>query len=781
MKNIEETEQEKNIDIKKIFFRALNYWYIFLICVVLTSTYAVYSYLTTTPIYKIGTKVMIGRDNSAATGVGGGSGQSIMPTIVTQNSYYENQYIILTSRRQVERTLRQLDFEISYYMRDRYREIEIYKNSPFRVIIDSTTVKPGNLSFDIHFMSKDQFRLSLTEGEFSQEVKFFEKVNHPRFAFTIVPVEENIASGNYVDGIYRFAINTMDRLTGQYQRKIQMSSVTGGSTVVELSIQENNVQKGMDFLNKLAQASCDYTLDRKNYIATNTITFIEKQLAGAADSLGVAENVLEDFRTRNAVMDVSLQGQTIMTRSRELESQREALRQSLNYYDYLQRYLEENKSIQDMIAPSSQGIDDPSITGNIAELMRLNTLRAQELFNSSPENPNVVRMNSSIDNLKRSIIETIKMVKNNTQSAMDDINNRIMALSGDMRKLPKTEQAMANIQRKYMQSEGMYNFLMQKRSDAQLAKAGNMPDNEIIEEALPGAKIAPDLNKTIMLILIGGLVIPLVIVFLTIFMNDKVLDIEDIKSITSLSIIGQIPFEQRKGGKKKKAIFSSDQPNTVLAESFRSVRVSIGFYAKHKTTKTILVTSTLPGEGKSFCSINLAHSFAQLGKKVILVEFDMRRPSVGRQLGIKPETGLSHYFTGEKSIDNVIHKDTGIPNFHIIFSGQIPPNPSELIASEDTAALITTLQNEYEIVIIDTPPLGLVADAHLLTSYSDVNLLVIKHNSTPKPVLRMNLKEDKTKNTPNLAIILNGVMFRKREYNYQYGYDMKNKYITRQA
>ena len=780
MKDFESKELEKNIDLKKIFFRSLNYWYIFVICIVLVSTYAVYSHLTTTPMYRIGTKLLIGRDNSLGEGVGA-AGAASLPTVMVNQSIYENQYIILTSRKQIEKTLRQLDFEISYYLEDRYREIEIYKDSPFKVIIDSSEVRVSDLNFDVQFLTKDEFQLTLNSGgtKYSQQVKFFEKVNHPRFSFTIVPVEEKIAISNYEGRLYRFSINTMDRLIGQYQGNVDISLVTGGSSIMEISILESNTQKGIDFLNKFALASVGYSLDKKNQISTNTITFIDKQLAGVTDSLSAVENDLEVFRSRQGG-DLSLQGSMIMTQSRELQTQIEVLKSHMDYYNYLQDYLENSRDIQDLLAPSSSGVNDPTIASYIGQLFTLNSQRAQYLFNSSTENPNVVRINSSIETLKNSIIQAVLSVKATTQMSIDNLESRMLGFSNDMRRLPRAEQALVGIQRSVSLNSDMYNFLMQKRSEAQLAKAANLSDNEIVEEALIKAQVAPDVKKNIMLVLIGGLLVPVIIVFLTIFLNDKVLDIADIKEITSASIIGQIPLEKIVG--KKKTALSSDQPNTVLAESFRNIRVSLGFYASNKGNKTILFTSTLPGEGKSFCALNLAHSFAQLGKKTILVEYDMRRPSVARQSGIKPgNMGLSNYYTGERNLENIIIKETKVPNFHIIFSGQIPPNPAELIASDETSELVESLQKQYEIVIIDTPPLGLVSDAHLLTRFSDVNLLVIRHNSTPKPVLKMNLRDEKTQNIQNLAIILNGIPFQRREYNYQYGYDVRSKYITRKG
>lgn len=781
MRKLEGIELEKNLDFKKIIFRAFEYWPMFLIFMLVAIALAAYAYETTTPLYKINTKLLISQNRESNVSGGVGNAQSTaLPgiTLGVGQSNLENQMIVLTSRKQVEKALRQLDFEVSYYQEGFFKSQEIYKNSPFRVIIDSSEVKPSNLSFRVRFISKDQFELSMDDNkEFVRKAKFFEKISHPRFSFSIVPVEEKLPGSDYEKNSYSFEINTLDRLIYRYQSRVRMERVQYDATIVNLWILENNIEKGIDFLNKLAQTSVNYTLERKNQIATNTINFIEKQLIGVADSLGEAENLLEDFRSRHEVMDVSYQGQMIVTQSRELENQKAALNVRIDYYTYLRDYIQNNRNVQDLISPSSMGVDDPVLGQMIAQLSALNAERSSLQFTSSAENPTVIRIDHSINTLKNSILETLKSVVATTNLSLNDVNNRLYALSQEIKKLPKTEQLLLGIERRFKMNNDMYTFLMQKRAEAQLAKAANLPDNEIIEEALFYGKVAPDRKRFIIMVIGGGFLLPTIIVFLLIFFNDRILEIDDVKEITELPIIGQVPFERFKGGKS----LNNDQPNTLLSESFRSIRASLGYYANQKKNKTILVTSTLPSEGKSFCAINIGHSFAQLGKKTIIIEFDMRRPSLAKQSGIGANgVGLSSFYTGESSIDSIIVKDTSIPNFNIIFAGQIPPNPSELIAGEETVKLIEHLKSEYDIVILDTPPLGLVADAHLLTQFADVNILVVRHNVTPKPLLKINLRDEKVTKIQRLSILLNGIPFQRREYNYQYGYDLKYKYFKKE-
>ncbi|GAO29553.1 polysaccharide biosynthesis tyrosine autokinase [Geofilum rubicundum] len=479
-------------------------------------------------------------------------------------------------------------------------------------------------------------------------------------------------------------------------------------------------------------------------------------------------------------MDVSYQGQMILTQSQELEEQKSALLAKLDYYSYLNDYIESNRDMQEVIVPTSMGIEDPVLGQLISQLSTLNAERSALRFNATTENPNITRINASIDNLKSSIQESLSSVISATNLSLNDINNRLYNLSGQIRKLPGTEQRLLNIERSRQMNNETYTFLLTKLTEAQLAKAANRPDNEIVEEAISKGMVVPDQKRSVMLVLLLGLFLPAVVIFIKIFSNDKVLETDDVKEFSVLPIIGEVPHERKNGKVSLAKAANSYNGNTILAESFRSIRTSLGYYSNQKASKTVLFTSTLPGEGKSFCAINLAKSFAQLNKRTLLIEFDMRRPSLSKQSGITSNgNGLSAFYTGDAKVEDIINKDSELENLHIIFAGHIPPNPSELIAGEATKRLMEQLQEKYDMIIIDTPPVGIVADAHLLTEYADVNVMVVRHNVTPKPVLKMNLRDEKVKNIPHLSVLVNGIPFQRKEYSYKYGYDANSKYFAK--
>jgi len=768
----------KPFDLKKILFRALKYWYYIPIFLILSVILAVYNYKTTPPEYRITAQLLIsGSENERAATIGSDDGAFSGVNLGVQNNV-ENQLIILTSTEQIRKTLQQLDFSISYYKKEIFLTNEIYKKSPFKVIPDTSKLQPPyGMIFCIKFINPTEFFLTIEgNNDYKKRGKLFEKISEPEFSFTIQPVEKKLKKKDYVNNTYCFTFNRFENLVRKYKKKIKIQQINR-SSIYEISLTENNIQKGIDFLNKLANNSVNYTLEKKNQIANNTIQFIDNQLIGVTDSLSKAKNVLEQFRSQNKVMDVSMQGQMIIQQSQQLEQERHRVAQQLDYYNYLLDYIQNNRdNKEDLTPPSSQNVTDPLLSRLISELSTLNAEKASLLFNSSNENPNVTRINRRIKTIKNSIVENTKNLITTTQRSLDDIDNRLMKLSYEIRKLPKTEQMLADIQRKFEMNDELHTHLLERRANAQLAKAANMPDNEIIEYAMAAGKVRPDIIKSALIVLLLGIFIPTGIIFLTIYFNDRIEDKDDLEGI-SYPVIGNIPLQKN----KKKGLEILYNTHSAIAESYRSLRTSLEFYPTNESCKTILITSTIPGEGKSFCAANLAISYAQLGKKTVLLEFDLRKPSLRKILNKKSDTEgrLSKFLVNDKNNNNKnLIERSSINNLDIIFAGAIPPNPVELIAGEKTQLLFSQLKQIYDIIIIDTPPLGLVADPIILSTYADITILVVRYNMTSKKTLEELLNDDNTKQIKNLNILINAMPIKRLGYSYRYGYGIKSNYYS---
>jgi len=777
--NIENIESSnKTFDFKKAFFRALQYWYYIPIFLLISIAVAIYNYRTTIPKYQISAQLMItGSDNGRAS-IGSEEGAFNGVTLGVRNNV-ENQLIILKSTKQIEKTLKQLDFSVSYFQKGLFLTNEIYNQTPFIVIPDTTEIPLPYKTFCIEFISQDEFYLTIDGNkDYKKRGKFFEKITEPRFSFTIQPVEKKINTQRYVNNTYCFKFNTLENLIFLYQQKLLIQQI-GRSSIYEISITENNTQKGIDFLNKLAINSVNYTLEKKNQIANNTINFIDNQLVGVTDSLSKAKKVLQNFRSRNEMMDVGIQGQMINQQSQQLDNERRQITQQLDYYNYLLDYVQNNRDSEEDITPPTQNVTDPILSQLIGQLSDLNAQKSSLLFNSSEANPNVTRINRSIKTVKTSIIENTKNQIASTERRLKDVDERLMNLSHQIRKLPRTEQMLSDIQRKFEMTDEMHTHLLERRANAQLAQAANMPDNEIIEYAAAGVRVSPDKNRSIIIVILFGMFFPAIVIFLIIYLNNKVQDKDDLEDINT-PIIGSTP-QQKKKKKKKNRLDIINNPRSAIAEAYRSIRTSLEFYPVENNCKTVLVTSSIPGEGKSFCAANLAISYAQLGKKTILLEFDMRKPALHKTLGIDSSKKglLSRFLINDKENNkNGLIERTQVQNLDVVFAGDIPPNPVELIAGEKTNLLFTQLKQLYDIVIIDTPPIGLVTDAIILSGYADINLLIVRHNITPLKTVSEILEDDNIKKMRNLNILINALPNKRFGYSYKYGYGAKNDYYT---
>jgi capsular exopolysaccharide synthesis family protein len=385
--------------------------------------------------------------------------------------------------------------------------------------------------------------------------------------------------------------------------------------------------------------------------------------------------------------------------------------------------------------------------------------------------------------MNQSVLDNLDNLINGTDIAIQDIDRRIDEISTQLNKLPERQRKLVNYERKFKLNDALYTYLLTKRSEVQISKASYLPNNEVVDKARENEYdvIGPNTRKNYLIALLLGLGLPVCIILLKSYFNDKILLNEDIEKITNFPILGHVLRS-----KDKSPTVVSDYPNSLCAESIRAIRTSFQFLANENQKHIVLVTSSMMKEGKSFTCTNLALSFSLNNKKVLIMNFDLRKPSIHRYLGIESEKGLSSYLSGYVAIEDIILK-TKFENVDVILSGPIPPNPMELISSENTKTLFQFLHEKYDYIIIDTPPVGMVADAFLLIKYSDVNIFVVRHNLTMKKVLSQVNQNLIKKGIQNFNIILNDVQIAKKYmayshgygynygYGYGYGYDLEGK------
>jgi capsular exopolysaccharide synthesis family protein len=445
----------------------------------------------------------------------------------------------------------------------------------------------------------------------------------------------------------------------------------------------------------------------------------------------------------------------------EIENQMQMLNMQEEYYGYLQSNLHPDGDIEQFLLPAVSDENTGLVTELVNQLIELQ--KEQELVMSvaASDNQYVKGLEGKWNVAVEMLEKAIGQVKHNITLQKNELRNEINRILVDMEKLPDLEKEFLIIDRTYKLNDAIYTFLLQKHSESQISKASNVPDNEIIDNASVTAIVSPNKNNDYKKGFMLALIIPAAFIGLKEVLNTKVRSKDDLANLLpGVPMVGMIVHNKVDAENVIK-----DQPHSVISESFRGVRTKLKFMAGNKDMSVIALTSSNTGEGKTFCAQNLASVFAISGKRVVLVGFDMRKPRLTALFDLEKQAGLSNYYIGQSSIEDIIYKPNG-QEFAIVPAGPIPPNPSELIAGPKTEELINYLRNKFDVVVVDSPPIGLVADARLLMQYSDCNLFVVRANYTSKD--HLNYTMDSILNEPieHLGVLFNDVNASERGYGY---------------
>jgi tyrosine-protein kinase Etk/Wzc len=763
-------DEEDGFDIKRYLSLFLSNWYWFGIglFIAVVIAYGINRY--SQKIYTVSSTMLI-KDEKY-----GGSGANVIPGsgMFNNQSNLSNEIGIIKSFSLNYQIMTELpDFHVVYrgVGRRRLVESDLYNNCPFRVVYESIEKEPKGIRADIKILSQAKYHLVI-EGYYEGDLNFGERFSNSGFDFTIEPM----VPGNpvYIENssnTYYFYFADIGSLASTYMNKLSVSPINKDATIVNLSVSGPVLQQETDYLNKLMEVYIRNGLDNKNRTADSTIKFIDKQLVILSDSLNHAEDKLENFRLQNRVINISYEGTRIQGRIENVENAKSGFEMQLLYYNYLSDYLKTKTAPGIIISPSVMGISDGLLMSLISRLTALQTEILRMGVNFSGEQPATVYLYKQMEETRDALMENIRNGTANLKSLMAESDRKISIIEQDMDKLPALERKFINIQRRVDLNNTIYTYLLEKNSESGIAKASNIPDNRVIDSASPYSsnQIKPTSGKNIMIAIILGLLVPMGLIVLADMMNDKIIDKKDVERKTKIPVIGYIGHKEGTDD-----IPVVEKPGSALAESFRSVRTSIKYFVKENETAVISVTSTISSEGKTFVSINLAAIIAMLGKKVLIIGLDLRKPRLNKVFRIDYDTGMSKYLSGNCPYDDII-KETSINNLFFVPSGPRPPNPSELIETELMNNFMVRARNEFDYIIIDTPPVGLVTDALLLAPYADVNLFIVRQRYTSRNSLEMMESLRIQGELRNMAIIINDISLSGyygygMRYNYSYGY-----------
>ena len=775
----QQSNEEQAIDIKQLVFIFLNHWYLFLIgaVVALAVGFVINRYKPN--IYQTSGTVLVKEANSGFDAT----------DIMTNGSFrgfqnVDNEMAILKSYTLTDRVVRKMDIEVTYMAKGRISTVELYHASPFTVEFDRTVPQAVGLVYEIVNLTPEKITLhAVSEGYSMYDYLLSQTVST---SMDKVDVTTECQQGEMVDNGYnRFRIVLNDGFNAETYSNIKLSfwlnsyaslvrqnssfsvnPTSKQSSVITVTTSGYNSKKIVDFTNTLMNEYVLRGLEKKNVVSENTIEFIDNELSGIQDSLSSAEIDLKNFREQNDVMNLDLQASEVYTNLRALEKQRAEIAVNVKIYKRLQDYIRvQINDPENLAAPSTMGINDPLLNQLASDLVTLAQAKATKLLTQTEQHPEIIKINEQIITTKKALLENVNNLVNNAQMSLDEIDRRIALLEGESRRLPDKQQQLINYQRNFKFNEDTYKYLMQRRAEAQILKASNTPDNEIIDIARPDRtiRISPRTSMNYLIALIIGLLIPALYLFLKDYFNVSITDRKDVEKLTRYPIVGQVAQTS-----DTNPLVVINSPKSPIAESFRSIRTNIEFLTQGKSKSTILVTGDMQSIGKTFNSINIASIYAFYGKKTILLGFDMRKPKLFQEFGLNNNVGISSFLSNKEPFENIIQTAPQVSNLDIITSGPIPPNPAELIASEKCDEFFKLLKEKYDYIIIDTPPLGLVTDAFLLMRFADVKLFIVRQGVTNKNIFGSIIKDLEDRGI-DASIVINGIQTNKGYYGKRYG------------
>jgi tyrosine-protein kinase Etk/Wzc len=779
--NIANQQDSDLLRVLNIFVHNKRIFLIFIIAAILLA-FAFNHY--TQSVYRITGSLMIMQESRPQSG---NPEEFINSEIFGVNRGFQNELFVLKSTPVVEQTVKNLDLTVNYYLKEGFRYYDAYKTSPIRILTLQNHTQPVNVRFMVSIQDSKNFTIrvkktdavftNLYTGEntyqkadwyFEKAGKFGELIETPDLAF-IIKSDSSIRTYYKDEFIYGFDFSTAQAITSQIKSKLEFSVIDREATVIEVGFETSSKLKGIDIINELMDVYSTQNVNRKNYIANVTIEYIERQLGEISDSLNQTEDNLQQFRSSRQLLNVTDQATSMSEQYMSLQNQMAELVTRKRYYDYLADYISGNKDFSDMIVPSAMGIQDEMLNGLVSQLISAQAQRSNLIQNGQEKNPLVQRLQVQIENSKKTITENILAVRKTTEISIDEMDKRINRIKSEISRVPKTQRQLGGIERKYRLNDAIYNYLLEKRAEAKISQASNQPDNIIIEPANLLGIVSPNPKKNYLIALALGTLLPFLFFFYKSIMSEKIEYQGRIDHLTDAPVLGKIPHAK---DKNQNVVF--EYPTSSMAEAYRALRTNIEYRFRELSRKVILVTSSIEGEGKSFNALNIAMSYAQLGRQTILVDFDLRKPTSYFSDQMISPLGLSSYL-----IDKVSLKDIIMPSPHsklnYIPSGPIPPNPVEMMASDDIPDIIEQLRAQYDCIIIDSPPLAQVADSYLLIDYADIKIIIARYNYTLKKVFHLIMHDLKEKGIENVCVVLNDNSIFNEQYGYGYGYGKKKR------
>lgn len=770
------TKTTLSIDFVLWLYRFLKYWYLFAICILVCYGYARLKNKSWVPYYQIQALMML--ESRGTTSIVEGA---VPLGTILRNTV--NQQIVLRSRGMVQLAVDNLpkSMFVDYFRQNRFRSLSIYGDKPVEVVIeDLKDIKSEAFIhvFNISYIDEEHCRIFYDGDEFKQAfsiiVPYDKVIEDPRFKIKLQKTESY--TPNFLPFSFRFL--NKENLLGNYSGKVSIKLLDPESTALQISMVGPDPAKDIQFLDVFLNQFQNYNLLLKNEQAKLTIDFIDKQSIIINDSLERSRITLEQFQKQTGIYEVT--SPSLRAAIQEADKEKDALTMKERALLMVNQKITEGiLGNSDLIDPNLFGLNESALSSYITGFNE--TLkRAQYL---GVKNPLYEKTIDELNDYREKILKELQYLNGKLQEDKDALAKKYQKLEENVNELPPQERVLVKYERDYRVNEMYQNFLSQRKYEAQIQQASNTPDNFIFEypQLSGGAINSNQLGSTYIYYLLIGMIIPVVFVILKeeVF-NYTISTKEECERITGLPVIGTIENISKK--LKNGIVLVKNYPKSSFAESFRNLRVRIEYMAQKENKIVVLITSAEPADGKTFVATNIASVYQLMGKKVVILDLDLRRPSVAKLLQIDNQNlkGISNYLIGQVTLEEVIisHPDFG---FDVIPAGTLPPNPSELIKTAKTQELIEYLRSIYDYVIIDCSPVGLVSDAYILAKMVNTSLFVIRRGKTNKSFLKSVISQIKFDGIEHVALIFNDVKGREGYYGTSRYYGDKTYYLKKKS
>lgn len=786
-----EQQHEESINLYAIFFKYLAYWPWFvasvIVCLILAFVYLRYQ----APVYNVTSAVLIKEDDSSKRGMEAASGaleamQSLGGLSMSNN--FDNEVEILKSRTLIRKVVTQLGLYTSME-EDRMLgyDIPLYQSSPINVFMspeEAEKLEAGarlKLSYSPEGKLYVKVRYTLNEEEEEAE-KTFDKLP------AVFPTPAGVFSFTANDSILnewkakessdiRLAayVGAPTAVAKSYGENLTVEATSKTTTIAQISVKNSSRQRAIDFINCLVAFYNQDANDEKNEVAQKTADFIEDRIGIINQELGSTETQLADFKQKSGLTDLTSDAQLALQENSKYEQLRIENQTQIRLVEFLRDYINNPANEQEVI-PANVGLQDQNLSSVIDQYNTMLIERKRLLRTSSENNPAVVNMNTGIEAMRHNVQTTVASVLKGLQITRSDIDRQARKFEGRISSAPQQEKEFLTISRQQEIKAQLYIMLLQKREENAITLAATATNGRIIEEALADKlPVSPKKQIIALAALIIGLGIPVGFVYLRDLLKYKIENRDDVEKLTTVPILGELPRSKKP---EHGAIVVRENKNDVMEETFRGLRTNLLFMLG-KTDKVILFSSTQPGEGKSFLAGNTAVSLAYLGKKVIAVGMDIRKPDLNKVFNLSRRAeGITNYLSDPDHVKltDMIQRSDISPNLDILPGGPVPPNPTELVARTVLEDAINQLKERYDYVILDTAPIGMVTDTAIIGRVADICVYVCRADVTPKAGYRyINVLRDEHK-FPKLATVINDIDMSKRKNSYGYGYGAKYGY-----